>query len=210
MPFLLAGLAAIFLAVPAAWWLASAPAAPDPYARLGAEIGCQCGTCPNRPIATCGCGFADRMLEQLRDEVAEGRSDEVILASFEDSYGPAIRIKPAASGVDLAAWLVPMMLLLGGAVGVSAVLAHWREQTGTSGPASGGATAPTRPSSGPSGSADREPDGPTAGPAPGAGDPAGSSRPGGEPDAGPDAAEADEADDRYRAIVDRELGDLTD
>jgi len=137
-PFLLAGLAAVLLAIPAAWWLASAPAAPGQYERLGAEIGCQCGTCPNRPIATCGCGFADRMLEQLGDEVAAGASDQVVLASFERSYGPAIRIKPASSGIDLAAWFVPMMLLLGGAVAVSAVLAHWREQTGSDRPGAGG------------------------------------------------------------------------
>lgn len=182
-PFLLAGLAAVFLAVPTAWWLASAPAAPGQYERLGAEIGCQCGTCPNRPIATCGCGFADRMLGQLRDEVSRGRSDEAILASFESSYGPAIRIKPASSGIDLAAWLAPMMLLLGGAVAVSAVLAHWREQTGSARPG-GGAAGPA--------ASDDDADG-AAGTASAA------------------SARTSEVEDaRYRAIVDRELGDLPD
>lgn len=124
--FVVAGLLALLLALPASLWLARSPSDPSPYARLGSEIGCQCGTCPARPIATCGCGFADMMLGELRAAVDSGENEVAIVAAFAAKYGPAVRIKPGASGLDLIAWLAPMALLLVGAVAVAAAITRWR------------------------------------------------------------------------------------
>ncbi len=126
--FAVAGLAALLLALPLSLWMARAPANLGPYERMGMEIGCVCGTCPYRPILTCGCGFADQMLGDLHEAVDSGLDDEQIMATFIAKYGPAVRIKPDTSGFDLVAWLAPMVFLLVGGVAVAAVLSRWQRQ----------------------------------------------------------------------------------
>ena len=117
---------AFFLAIPASMWLARPPSDLTQAERLGAEIGCTCGTCPHRPIATCGCGFADGMLARLDAEVAAGKSDDEIMAAFIADYGNGIKIKPESSGFDLMAWAAPIAFLLVGAVALAGVIAQWR------------------------------------------------------------------------------------
>lgn len=136
--FAVAAIAALLLAVPFSMWLARAPAGLTQTERLGAEIGCVCGTCPLRPIATCGCGFADGMLARLDQEISAGHSDDEIMATFVAEYGSVIKIKPAGSGVGLMAWLAPMALLMVGAVVVGAVIAHWRTNQSADGPEGSG------------------------------------------------------------------------
>lgn len=124
--FVLAALVALLLAVPYSMWLAESPKDLSQADRLGAEIGCVCGTCPLRPIATCGCGFADGMLARLDQEIAAGRSDDEIMAVFVAEYGGQIKIKPEGRGVGLMAWLAPMAFLMVGAVAMAGIISHWR------------------------------------------------------------------------------------
>jgi len=129
---LAAAAAAAALGLGAAWWIAQPDHRIDSFTRLAGEIGCQCPTCPLRPIATCGCGFADGMLAELRELVDTGQSDEQIMTTLAARYDPSVRIKPGGSGLDLAAWAAPILLLTVGAVGVGAVLSRW-VQRGTDG-----------------------------------------------------------------------------
>lgn len=124
--FAVAAIAALLLAVPFSMWLSQAPASLTQTERLGAEIGCVCGTCPLRPIATCGCGFADGMLARLDQEISAAHSDDEIMATFVAEYGTAIKIKPAGTGIGLIAWLAPMAFLMVGAVVLGGVISHWR------------------------------------------------------------------------------------
>lgn len=126
MLFALAALVALALAVPLSMFLARSPANLTQVERLGHEIGCVCGTCPLRPIATCGCGFADGMLARLDQEVGAGHTDDEIMATFVAEYGSQIKIKPEGSGLGLAAWMAPMALLMVGAVVMAGVISHWR------------------------------------------------------------------------------------
>jgi len=109
------------------WWAAQSRDQDhmSQYARLGAEIGCQCATCPLRPIATCGCAFADGMLAELSAMTDGSQSDAQIMATFAGRYSPSVRIKPAGSGLALLVWVAPMLLLTVGGVGVGAVLSRW-------------------------------------------------------------------------------------
>lgn len=122
--WILAAVVAAAVGVGSAWMLAQSPRGLSQYERLGAEIGCQCGTCPLRPILTCGCGFAAGMLDELHTLVDEGHDDGAIMTTFAARYDESIRIKPASSGLDLAAWAAPMLLLTVGAVVVAAVLSR--------------------------------------------------------------------------------------
>lgn len=107
------------------WWAAQPNSQLSQFERLGAEIGCQCGTCPLRPIATCGCGFADGMLAELAVLAEGSQSDAEVMTTFATRYNPSVRIKPASTGIGLLAWIAPMILLTVGAVGVGAVLLRW-------------------------------------------------------------------------------------
>lgn len=113
------------LGLGAAWWLAQPDRSIGQYERLGAEIGCVCGTCPNRPIATCGCGFADTMLGELRELVDQGNDDRQVMAAFGARYGELVRIKPESRGLDLTAWAAPLIMLSVGAVLLGAVVLRW-------------------------------------------------------------------------------------
>lgn len=127
--FVALAIAAFFVAIPTSMWLARPPSNVTQAERLGAEIGCTCGTCPLRPIATCGCGFADTMLVRLDTEVTAGRTDDEIMAIFVADYGNSIRIKPKGTGFDLMVWAAPMVLLMVGAVAMGAVISNWRSQS---------------------------------------------------------------------------------
>ena len=127
--FVALAIAAFFVAIPTSMWLARPPSNLTQAERLGAEIGCTCGTCPLRPIATCGCGFADTMLVRLDTEVAAGRTDDEIMTIFAADYGNSIRIKPKGTGFDLMIWAAPMVLLMVGAVAMGAVIYNWRSQS---------------------------------------------------------------------------------
>ena len=126
------------------WWAAQPHSHLSQFDRLGAEIGCQCGTCPLRPIATCGCGFADGMLAELTALADGTQSDAEIMATFATRYNPSVRIKPASTGIGLLAWIAPMLLLTIGAVGVGAVLLRWASAAGSE--ADSGAPSETEPS----------------------------------------------------------------
>ncbi len=121
----LGAVAAALVGLGSAWWLAQPDRSLDPATRLAAEIGCQCGTCPHRPIATCGCGFADGMLAELQEMVDAGMGDEEILTTFASRYDESVRIRPRAGGWSLAAWAVPLMLLSVGAVLLAGVVSRW-------------------------------------------------------------------------------------
>ena len=123
--FLLAVVTAAALGLGVAWWMAQPDHSIDSFTRLSGEIGCPCGTCPLRPIATCGCGYADGMLAELRDLVDSGQSDQQIMTTLITRYDPSVRIKPDVSGFGLAAWAAPILLLTMGAVVVGTVLARW-------------------------------------------------------------------------------------
>ena len=129
-----------FAAIPASIWLSRAPADLTQAERLGTEIGCTCGTCPHRPIATCGCSFADGMLARLDSELAVSRTDEEVIAIFVAEYGNGVKIKPDDSGFDLMAWAAPIALLMVGAVAMAGVISQWRA-TSDSGGAAGHAGA---------------------------------------------------------------------
>lgn len=121
----IAAVAAAAIGLAAAWLVAQPPSGLDQYSRLGGEIGCTCGTCPLRPILTCGCGFADTMLAELRQMVDEGNDDDAIMTAFAANYGESIRIAPHGSGFDLAVWAAPMLFLTLGAVAIAAIIVRW-------------------------------------------------------------------------------------
>lgn len=126
-------------------WAASA-SAQDPLAgegakKLGNRVMCMCGGC-NDTAAKCNhmggnfsgpCETAQAELKELNERVGQGKSDDLVLQSFVQEYGPTVLISPPASGFDLWAWLMPVIVPLIGIALVWMVVARWRRKLAVAG-----------------------------------------------------------------------------
>ncbi len=85
--------------------------------RLGARI--RCPVCRGVSIADSPSSLAAEMMEVVRQQIASGKSDEEILKFFEERYGEWILLKPKAEGMNLVVWVLPAVVLIGGASGIT-------------------------------------------------------------------------------------------
>jgi len=85
---------------------------------LGQKFICVCGTC-NQMLTACnhfGCPSSGPMLAELAAQIDEGNSDESIIARFAEKYGLTVLSAPPAAGFNLAAWVMPFIALVLGAL----------------------------------------------------------------------------------------------
>lgn len=111
--------------------------AQDARAReLGTKIMCMCGGCTDA-AAKCThsggafagpCATAQNELKEVDQRISSGSSDDLILQSFVQEYGPTVLISPPAHGFDLWAWLMPVIALLIGLILASYVVLHWKRR----------------------------------------------------------------------------------
>ena len=102
----------------------SAVAAPSP-SDLEAEF--VCPTCKTT-LDQSDSPIARRMKQVIRNSLAEGKTEAQIRDQLVAQFGPAVVAEPPKKGFDLLAWLVPLGILAGGAVGVGAIAWGWRRR----------------------------------------------------------------------------------
>ena len=101
-------------------------AAPSP-ADLESELVCPvCGTTLDQSDAP----IALKMKRYIRQRLAAGASEQQIKAELVDQFGPGVLAEPPKSGFDLLAWLLPLGVLVAGAVGVGLVAWGWSRRRG--------------------------------------------------------------------------------
>lgn len=85
--------------------------------RLAKDIDAKlrCPVCQGVSIADSPSGMATKMREQVRDLVTKGYSEEQIISYFERSYGEFVRLEPPLRGLNVMLWILPGVVLLGGA-----------------------------------------------------------------------------------------------
>ena len=106
--------------------LAAAATAASP-ADLESQLVCPvCGTTLDQSDAP----IAQRMKRYIRQRLAAGASEKQIKAELVDQFGPAVLAEPPKSGFDLLAWLVPLGVLVAGAVGVGLIAWGWSRRHG--------------------------------------------------------------------------------
>ncbi len=88
-------------------------------------LACLCGTCPRRPLDECECGWADQKRARIAEALEAGQDREAIIAGFVAEFGQEAYVTPPASGFNLSAWIMPIMVLLLGAVMLGVVLRNW-------------------------------------------------------------------------------------
>ena len=110
-----AALAALLLAFAAlAWGQAEEVAKPDPAveARLkGLAEELRCLVCQNQTIADSSAPLALDLRNQIRTQIAQGRSDDEIRAYMVDRYGEFVLYRPPFKATTAILWLGPFMLI---------------------------------------------------------------------------------------------------
>lgn len=101
-----------------------AAAAPSP-SDLEAEF--VCPTCKTT-LDQSDSPIARRMKRMIRSSLAEGKTESEIRDELVAQFGPAVVAEPPKKGFDLLAWLVPLGILAGGALGVGAIAWGWRRR----------------------------------------------------------------------------------
>jgi cytochrome c-type biogenesis protein CcmH len=73
--------------------------------------------------------IARRMKAIIRARIASGSSAAEIKAELVDQFGPAVLAEPPKHGFDLLAWLLPLVGIAVGAVGLGALAVSWSRRT---------------------------------------------------------------------------------
>jgi cytochrome c-type biogenesis protein CcmH len=123
----------VLLATFAACIVAPGALAQDPpnAADLEAELVCPvCETTLDQSDAP----VAQRMKAFIRERIAAGDSEEEIKDALVAEFGPGVLATPSKSGFGLLAWLVPLVVLLAGAVAVALLIRAWSRRGSPPGP----------------------------------------------------------------------------
>src|SRR2546426_4489977 len=81
--------------------------------------------CPGRTLLNCTSSQAEQWRELIRQKLANGESKEQILHYFVDMSGEAILAAPPKKGFALTVWLVPLFVVVNGAVLIIALTRRW-------------------------------------------------------------------------------------
>jgi len=111
-------LAALLLCLPLAAGAAEAiPTEKDPVAaKRAADLSEQlrCLVCQNQSIAESNAELAADLRGQIREQIAQGRSDREIVDYMVQRYGDFVLYRPPFKTSTLLLWLGPLLLLLAG------------------------------------------------------------------------------------------------
>ena len=68
-----------------------------------------CPVCPAQTIDQAQVEYSKQMRRVVREMLAQGRSQDEILDFFAERYGPQVLAAPPKSGLNLLAWIVPVV-----------------------------------------------------------------------------------------------------
>jgi cytochrome c-type biogenesis protein CcmH/NrfF len=122
---LVAVLALLALAVPAA---AAAAQGAEPKTTLSdVEDEVMCVVC-GVPLNLAEAPQADRQRALIQDLIDEGLTKEQIKTELVAEYGDQVLADPPSGGFNVAAWLVPLLLVVGLGAAAAILLPRWRRR----------------------------------------------------------------------------------
>lgn len=103
---------------------------------LSKKVMCMCGGC-NDTAGTCNhtggafsgpCDTAKAMQKEVADRVNRGDSDDLVLQSFVQEYGPTVLPDPPKKGFTWLVWIAPIALPLFALFLIWEVVGRWRRK----------------------------------------------------------------------------------
>ncbi len=99
----------------------------EAFRRISNRLQCQCGC--GYMVLSCNmvdCNSATYLRKTIQSSLSAGKSEDAIVASFIEQYGPKILNEPPTTGFSLAAWVMPFAALLIGGTLVGYILWQWK------------------------------------------------------------------------------------
>jgi cytochrome c-type biogenesis protein CcmH len=87
-----------------------------------------CPVCPNTPLDVCETKACQDWRAQIRDQLAEGWTDQQIIDYFVAQYGERVLAEPQRKGFTSLVWFLPLIVVLVGLGVVYEILRNWRKQ----------------------------------------------------------------------------------
>ena len=87
-----------------------------------------CPVCPNTPLDVCETQACKDWRAQIKDELAQGWTDQQIIDYFVAQYGERVLAEPQRKGFTSLVWLLPVIVALLGLWIVYEILKGWRKQ----------------------------------------------------------------------------------
>lgn len=76
----------------------------------------RCPTCQNLPVLSSDAPFSLQIKNLVKEKVKEGKSEKEVVDFFTERYGAWILREPPKKGINLIAWVFPLVLLVVGPV----------------------------------------------------------------------------------------------
>jgi cytochrome c-type biogenesis protein CcmH len=92
--------------------------------QLFSSLICMCG-CPRETLGTCTCDYASERRDELRSAIDAGLTIEAIQKSYVKRFGTQALAVPPSEGANALIWILPLVLLAGGAVLAVRILRGW-------------------------------------------------------------------------------------
>ena len=85
----------------------------------------RCPVCQGLSIQDSPSELAQSMRAVARDQLAQGKSPEEVKAYFVSKYGEWILLAPKASGFNMVAYVVPLLIIVGGGTLLTIAVRRW-------------------------------------------------------------------------------------
>ena len=95
------------------------------------DVGSQlkCLVCQGESVADSPALLAQQMRAIIRQQLQSGKSEQDVIQYFQSRYGDRILYAPPQRGFNLLAWLVPIAMLLAGALLLFFVVRDWHKSS---------------------------------------------------------------------------------
>jgi cytochrome c-type biogenesis protein CcmH len=103
----------------------AAPAVAKPPTLADLEDGVMCVEC-GTPLVVSQSPVANQERAFIEQQIAAGKSKAQIKAALVDEYGDQVLAEPGGDGFDATLWIVPVLLVALGAVGIFFAVRRWR------------------------------------------------------------------------------------
>ena len=107
-------------------WPGGDQSAADRAHSLAAELKCQ--ECEGLSVADSNAPTSVAIRADIKRRITAGESDEEIRQAYVDRYGEQILLSPEGSGLGLIVWVLPIVALALGALGIVFVLTRARRE----------------------------------------------------------------------------------